>query len=388
MTKKRPRVLLQQRIIAHYRKILFSTLSQVPDCEITIAADGEHESPVLKGLSAGELGDVRFRQASLKHLTLPIIGQVFWQPRFVAHVWRDRPDVVIAEGNPYSLTAWVLGLVTRALNIPLLLWTHGLVEDEQGAKWTVRRVFFRLADGLLLYGDRAKEMLVGRGFSADRLHVVYNSLDVDEQRRVADSLTPAMCEAFRTSLGMTEGDRLAVFTGRLQSRKQLEMLVAAAARLSRDGKRMHVAFIGDGSARRDLATQAQELGVGDQVHFLGARYKESFVGLVMSASDICVIPSAAGLTVMHALAYGTPVLLNDRPETNLPEMEAVTDGVTGFFFKYGNVENLAERLHHILFPESPKPRMSEACLEIIRTRYNPHTEAEAFAAAILKHCCG
>jgi len=385
MTKKPPRVFLQQRTIAHYRKKLFSTLSRVPDCEFTIAADGEYESPVLKGLSVGELGDIRFRQVSFKNLKLPLIGQLFWQPRFLAHVWRDRPDVVIAEGSPYSLTAWVLGPVTRALNIPLLLWTHGLVENEQGVKWKIRRILYRLADGLLLYGDRAKEMLVGKGFPADRLHVVYNSLDVDEQRRVADALTPAECDGFRTSLGMKDGDRLAVFTGRLQPRKQLEMLVEAVARLSGDGKRMHVAFIGDGSARRDLATQAQKLGVGDQVHFLGARYEESFVGLVMSASDICVIPSAAGLTVMHALAYGTPVLLNDRPETNLPEMEAVKDGVTGFFFKYGNVENLADRLDHILFPESPKPRMSEACLEIIRTRYNPHTEAEAFAAAVGKH---
>ena len=106
---------------------------------------------------------------------------------------------------------------------------------------------------------------------------------------------------------------------------------------------------------------------------------------MLSASDICVIPSAAGLTVMHALAYGTPVLLNDRPASNLPEMEAVKDGVTGFFFKYGNVDDLAGRLDHILFPQSPKPRMSEACLEIIRTRYNPHTEAEAFVSAVVKH---
>ena len=273
MTENAIRVFLQQRTITHYRKAFFVILSRLSDCEFTISADSRHNSSSLKNLSDGELADIRFRQSSFKTFNLPKTGQVLWQPRFLAMVWRERPDVVIAEGNPYSLTAWVLGPVTRALNIPLLLWTHGLVEDERGAKWKIRRILYRLADGLLLYGDRAKEMLINRGFSEDRLHVVYNSLDFDEQRRVADTLTPDKCEAFRVSLGMKDGDRLAVFTGRLQPRKQLEMLVEAAARLFEDGKRMHVVFIGEGSARQVLASQAQSLGIDDLVHFLGARYE-------------------------------------------------------------------------------------------------------------------
>lgn len=131
-----------------------------------------------------------------------------------------------------------------------------------------------------------------------------------------------------------------------------------------------------------MAEQSDKLGIASQVHFLGESYDERFIATAFMASDLSVIPSGAGLTVMHALGYGVPVLLHDRPQDHFPEWEAVRDGQTGFFYRYGDVSDMAARIETALFPTPKKKDMREACLSMIRDRYNAGAHASAIISAV------
>jgi glycosyltransferase involved in cell wall biosynthesis len=301
-------------------------------------------------------------------------------------MFRDRPDVVIAQGSPYDLTAWALTLAGRMLGTTVLLWTHGLQGDEFGLKWVVRSCLYRLSRGLLLYGDHAKRLLIAKGFPADRLRVIYNSLDDCEQEEVFRRITAQDREAFRRSLGMEASERLICFTGRLQPVKRLPSLLQALALVAQRGKRVHLVLVGDGSERTRLESLSAELGLASLVHFLGAVYDESRLGLVISASDLAVVPSGAGLAVMHALAYGTPVLLHDKVEEHFPEWEAVREEETGWFYRRGDVSDCANKIIAALFPKPRKPVMTAMCQAMIGNRYNSATHAGLFIEAIAKHC--
>ena len=137
---------------------------------------------------------------------------------------------------------------------------------------------------------------------------------------------------------------------------------------------MHIALIGEGSEQEALEQLAQSLDVDHLVHFFGAHYDEKFLGLTFSASDLCIIPSGAGLSVIHAMAFGTPVIIHDRVGQHGPEWEAVQEGITGFFYKYGDVHDLSLKIEQALFPLSCKVKMSEACQSNIRERYNPNRQ--------------
>ena len=85
---------------------------------------------------------------------------------------------------------------------------------------------------------------------------------------------------------------------------------------------------------------------------------------------------------MHALVFGTPVLLHDRVEHHFPEWEAVTEGKTGFFYRYGDVHDLAAKMEKAIFPVSAKNNMADACKAVINEKYNPHRQVETFVRAV------
>jgi glycosyltransferase involved in cell wall biosynthesis len=379
-----PLVALQQVCIPHYRRRLFEKLGSERRFRFLVLADPSADVPFLPLSEAP--GRSEFVLATQHVIRLPFGVSLSWQPTAVKTVVRDRPDVVVAQGSPYDLTAWILAVVGRIVGLPVLLWTHGLQGEESGVKWMVRAWLFRLSRGLLLYGDHAKQLLISKGIAADRLHVIYNSLDDAEQSAVSERITSEDCHQFRRSLGIEADERLICFTGRLQPVKRLPWLLRALHLVAQQGRNVHLALVGDGSERPALESLAQELRLTGFVHFLGATYDESRLGLVLSASDLAVVPSGAGLSVMHALGYGTPVLLHDQVEEHFPEWEAVKEGETGWFYRNDDLSDCAEKIIDALFPVPQKPAMAEACRSVISSRYNTINHAGLFVDAIAKHC--
>jgi len=380
----RPLVALQQVCIPHYRRRLFDNLGADRRFRFLVLADPCADAPFLPLAEAPRRCE--FETATRYLIRLPFGLSLSWQPAAVRVMVRNRPDVVIAQGSPYDLTAWVLAAAGRILGLPVLLWTHGLQGKESGVKWMVRASLYRLSRGLLLYGDHAKQLLIANGLAAGRLHVIYNSLDDTEQVAVAERISPEDCMAFRRLLGIEADERLMCFTGRLQPVKRLPWLLEALHIVVQRGKNVHLALVGDGSERPRLESLVKELGLVRMVHFLGASYDESRLGLVISASDLAVVPSGAGLSVMHALTYGTPVLLHDSVEEHFPEWEAVKQGETGWFYRSGDLSDCAEKIIDALFPTPQKPAMAAACRSMIAGRYNASSHARLFIEAIAAHC--
>jgi glycosyltransferase involved in cell wall biosynthesis len=376
--------MLQQACVPHYRQRLFETLGSDERFRFVVLADPQADVPFLPLADSTN----RFELKAAKQYTIRLPGRLSlsWQPQAVTTVLRERPDVVIAQGSPYDLTAWTLVIVGRIFRMQVLLWTQGLQSDEGGLKWVIRKSLYRLSRGLLLYGDYAKRLLKAKGFAADRLHVIYNSLDVAEQEAVLRNIKPEDREAFRHSLGVFENDRLICFTGRLQPVKRLPFLLRALSLVKQRGMSVHLVLVGDGSERASLEELSVDLRLDDLVHFLGAVYDETRLGLVISASDLAVVPSGAGLSIMHAMAYGTPVLLHDRVEEHFPEWEAVKEGETGWFYRYGALPDCADKIKEALFPLPLKHTMGGACRSMIESRYNTETHARLFVEAIAKYC--
>ena len=378
---KMTRVYIQQNCISHYREPIFKLLSSCKEIEFTVIADSISDTPFMKVVE-WDTSQIRRRYAATYVLKAPLMPAFFWQPAAITIVVGDKPDLVVALGSPYSITTWAILLLGRAWGIPILLWGHGLLDQESGPKWLFRKLFLRLSAGQILYGDYAKKLLVEKGFAPESLHVVYNSLDYESQTRIAKGITGQEVEDFRHSLGLQKDERLICFIGRLQPVKRLDLLLKAVACIAQRGQKVHVALIGEGSEKETMQQLAQSLDISSLVHFLGAQYDETFLGLVLGASDLSVVPSGAGLSVIHALAFGTPVILHDRVGYHFPEWEAVQRGVTGFFYKFEDVDDLTLKIEQALFPTSCKARMTGACQSIVRERYNPNRQVEVIVEAV------
>lgn len=372
-------MLLQQNSVAHYRARLYQCLSAEPGIDFEFVADAASDTPYL-ATATGQVPSLT--TCPVWRLRLPRLPEFYFQPGALERLLLGEFDAAIALGSPYSLTTWLMLLIGPLVGTRVLLWTHGLLEPETGPKWWLRRFLYRCSAGLLLYGERARQLLLAQGFADRGLFVVKNSLDPQAQARAEAALDNHALSVLRQRLDLRAGDRALIFIGRLQPVKRLDLLVRAASALYERGQRVHVLLLGDGQERAVLERQSVNLGVRELVHFEGSHYDERQIAAYFAVSDLCVIPSGAGLTVLHALGYGTPVLTHDRPELQFPEVEAILPGETGVLYVEGDFDSLVALLEQSLFPEPMKQVSSEACRRRVAADYGPNAQAARMAEAV------
>jgi glycosyltransferase involved in cell wall biosynthesis len=116
-------------------------------------------------------------------------------------------------------------------------------------------------------------------------------------------------EMARRRLGLPAQAVLLGSVARLHPGKNL----GAAVRLLAGDAGWHLALAGQGAERDALARLAQELGVGDRLHFAGELSADG-IGLFLRALDLFVFPTLAetfGLAAVEAAQAGIPVVAND-----------------------------------------------------------------------------
>jgi glycosyltransferase involved in cell wall biosynthesis len=168
-----------------------------------------------------------------------------------------------------------------------------------------------------------KDKLVEGGFEPERIICLPNFVDVESYRS-----SPAK-DYF-------------LYFGRLLYEKGLDLLIRAAAGLGRGS--LHI--LGDGPVRRELEELASEVG-GENIVFLGHRSGEE-LRRILSEAQFVVLPSRwyenLPFSIMEAFASGKAVVASDLG--GIPEM--VEDGVNGYLFPPGDIDDLAARLASLL----------------------------------------
>ncbi len=97
-------------------------------------------------------------------------------------------------------------------------------------------------------------------------------------------------------------------------------------------------LVGDGPDRSESERLARELGISDDVRFLG---KQTLLPEILSASDLLLMPSQSesfGLSALEAMACSVPVVSSSAG--GLPEL--VVHGETGFIAELGDVQRMAK----------------------------------------------
>jgi len=135
-----------------------------------------------------------------------------------------------------------------------------------------------------------------------------------------------------------EGGRILTHVSNFRKVKRVKDVVSIFALIHAEIP-SRLVLIGDGPERERAEEQAKELGIFDQLIFLG---KTTEVHRVLCMSDLFLLPSESesfGLAALEAMAAKVPVLSSNAG--GLPEVNI--DGVTGFTADVGDVETLARK---------------------------------------------
>ena len=218
--------------------------------------------------------------------------------------------------------------------------------------------------------------MVSHGFKPENIHIILNLffyVDHREARERIKNLDKAEIYPFFEN---PEAPVL-LFVGRLTAVKKLHLFLEAVAVLNKKGHYPNVLIVGDGPEGQKLKVYAKENLKPGFYHFYGACYDEKTNEKLLSAADVCISPGNVGLTAIHNLSYGTPVITHGNFENQMPEVEAITAGKTGLFFKEDDSTDLSKKiLDWLEKPDYDRAQIQRNCFEVIDQYYNPYYQVK------------
>lgn len=223
------------------------------------------------------------------------------------------------------------------------------------------------ADRVICVSERVRQVLLGDGLSADLLAVVPDGVDVARFARPTRSR-----EQVRAELGIPQSAWLVGSVGHLDRGKGHHVLLAALARLGRDGRALWGLLVGEGKEREALEAEATRLGVRDRIVFAGFR---SDVPDLLQAMDVFAFPSlheGLGSALLEAMAARVPVVA--ARAGGIPEV--VRDGVDGLITAPDDDEALAAALLSVFQDEAGACARAVSAAERVASNYSADAMVE------------
>ena len=359
------RVLILQRILPPYRLAFFQALSRSPLLAVTLACGQASKSNALE--SVPHPPGVRTR--SLTNAYFGKNEQIIVQLGSLSLLASGRYDTVIAEFNPRILTNVLACLSARLRGLKFLWWGHGYrPKSGRFDKWVYRRLA-GLADALIFYSASGAEELTQQGLPREKTFVAWNSINLEE----IESLIQPTATENRTRI---------LYIGRLIAEKKTALLLRAFARAAAQlDPKTTLTIIGDGPERDHLIALAESLGVAGRVEFVGSLYEQAKLAPYFNTAWVSVSPGYVGLSAVHSLAYGIPMLVADK-EPHSPEIAAIEDEVNAVFFSSNGPEALSKAMTDLAGDPAKQKRLSVAAHRGVRQHFSIEGMVQAFEAAV------
>lgn len=300
-------------------------------------------------------------------------GPLKWQSHVAWLGFKKKYKTFIMLGEPMTISTWILLLTGKLLGKRMIFWTHGWYGREGVLKKIIKKVFFGLADYTLTYGEYARNLMIEAGLDGEKIKVIHNSLAYSEQLSLREHLSgkPLYTEHFQNN------HPVIVFIGRLTPVKKLHMLLQACVVSKQKNSNYNLVFVGDGEEKERLIQETKDLEIEGNVWFYGPSYDEKELSELLYNADVCVAPGNIGLTAMHAMSYGCPCISHDDFTLQMPEFEAINEGVTGSFFKYNDVDSLSTCIDNWITTHSnDREQIRTNCFREIDERWNPYRQMD------------
>ena len=301
----------------------------------------------------------------------------FWKRLWKIAIITAKSDAELSLLSGYERPeTWVQMLIIRAKRKKFMLFCDSTLFDQpQGfIKGIVKKIIFRSADGMLGYGERAKEYALHYGVAPEKWHKRCQAAALPHD------YTPETALSERLRLAVPPEAPRYLYVGRLSVEKNLCRLMEAFSVVLKTRPRASLAIIGNGSERSSLELYAKELGLNAKDIFLGSKSGKELFDEYAKATCF-VLPSISepwGLVVNEALHYGCPVIVSERCGC-VPEL--VIEGKTGLSHKAFDSSDLADKMLDALNAFATKEKTAKNCLALM-DKYTPNEAAKGIIGGI------
>ena len=257
---------------------------------------------------------------------------------------------------------------------PILFTEHGRHQPDypRRKRMLFNRLMLRRRDRVVAVGKAVRQaLIVNEGIPDKRIEVIYNGIDADQF-----SGQPGDRAAVRRELGLEMSGPVILQVARLDYLKDHATAVRSMARVVLENPSARLLLVGEGPEERSIRAQAEQLGLGPSILFLGLRKD---VARLLQAADLFLLSSISEgipLTVIEAMCARLPVVCTDVGGTG----EVIIDGQTGFLTPAGDDTALAGAILRLLGDPSLRSRLGENGRLRARELFSEEQMAERYLA--------
>jgi glycosyltransferase involved in cell wall biosynthesis len=275
-------------------------------------------------------------------INISMIKRVFTIPKsvIVVHGWNYFTHLFIImlgrlKGHTICLRC------EMPLNQEVLKTGFKQVVKRLGLKYIV----FPRINNFLYIGSQNRAFYKSYGVGEERL--LFCPYSVDNARFTDEwQLLNNRKANIKQTLGIPEGDKIILYSGKYIDKKRPLDILQAFIQLNKPG--CWLVMVGDGALRPNMEALIKQHSVSNVI--LTGFVNQSLIPAYYAVSDVFVMCSEVGetwgLSVNEAMNFNLPVIVSSLTGC---ANDLVKDGVNGYVFETGNVNDLADKLEQVLY---------------------------------------
>jgi glycosyltransferase involved in cell wall biosynthesis len=359
MNKFNGRLGIQQRVVPNYRAPFFELLAN--SCTDGLSVFSGKPRPIEGIVTTDRLNVVHLKVGKNIHILDPSSPfYICWQHGLLEWLRSWNPDSIIIEANPRYPTTFLAILWMHSKGKPVLGWGLGVPQDGNKVEGFLRNKFLKSLDGVISYSSRGADEYRLVGLS--NIFVAHNAV------------SPSPKTAPRGRSNYFEGRPNVLFIGRLQTRKRIDLLLAALKGLP-EYLQPEVFIVGDGPEKHKLEALAEN--VYPLAKFVGSKHGDELLPY-LDQSDLFVLPGTGGLAIQQAMSHGLPVIAAKGDGTQ----DDLVRSVNGWQVKPGDKESLTSTLLDALRDVKRLRRMGQESYRIVLEEVNLENMVDVFVKAL------
>ena len=356
MNKFPGKLALQQRVLPAYRVPFFERLNSACEGGMSLYAGLPRSNEGIT--TTDKIRISYYKQGKNIHL---FGGSLYlcYQRGLIEWLEEWEPEALIVEANSRYLSTPSAVKWMQKRDRPVIGWGLGS-PPVGGFRQRRRSAFLRQFDAMISYSQRGAEEYAREGFPLDNLFVAHNAVLPAPGWPLPDRPDPL------------KEKPCVLFVGRLQFRKNVDLLLGACAEMESQPR---LVIVGDGPERQELEALAEE--VYPSAEFVGARHGAELRPYFEEA-DLFVLPGTGGLAVQEAMSYGLPVIVaqGDGTQDDLVREE------NGWQIPPDDFDALISTMKDALSDVARLRKMGKASYRIVKEEINIETMVEVFVTAL------
>ncbi len=285
--------------------------------------------------------------------------------RLADEINNDGYDIVHCHGARANFIAMFL---KRKIKRPLITTIHSDYKLDFKDNFYKRLVYtslntvaLKVFNYYIAISDTFKEMLKSRGFKEDRIFVAYNGIDIEDKLEIIPK--KEFLDKFNVNY---EDKKIVGIVARLDLVKDHDLFIKSAAGILKTRKDIIFLIAGDGNLENELKLSTRELGIENNVYFLGyVQDTDSF----FNAIDINVLTSKSEsfpYVILEGARLKKPIIT-----TNVGGIRnLIKDEENGYLIPVGDVEALQTRILALIDNEELLNKLGENLFNDVKENYS------------------